>query len=55
MITNRAEELMEQLKQNASVEVLGVVQASGASGGRNGKELNWTLKFAFEVWKYSNG
>jgi hypothetical protein len=55
MITNRAEELMEQLKQNAIVEVLGVVQASGASGGRNGKELNWTLKFAFEVWKYSNG
>jgi hypothetical protein len=55
MITNRAEELMEQLKQNAIVEVLGVVQASGASGGRNGKELNWTLKFAFEAWKYSNG
>lgn len=54
MIKNRIEELMEQLNQNAIVEVLGVVQPSGANGGCMGKEGKWILTFTFEVWKYAN-
>lgn len=46
---------MEQLSQNPITEVLGVVQASGASGGKIGKEGNWILRFAFEAWKYAGG
>jgi len=45
---------MEQLKQNPIVEILGVVQPSGAGGGRYGQEEHWTLRFSLEAWKYSN-
>jgi hypothetical protein len=54
-MTTQQIELMAQLERCATVEVLGVVRANGVGGGLNGKEEHWTLRFAFDAWKYSSG
>jgi len=55
MIPDNTRQLMEELKTHPVVEVLGVVQASGAGGVKAGPTGDWILKFSFEAWKHSAG
>src|SRR5262245_20904819 len=47
----RMKRLRDQLAAASVVEVLGVVSASGAGGGRSGGEKLWTLRFTLDAWR----
>lgn len=47
----RMERLRKQLAAAPVVELLGVVSASGAGGGRFGSQKLWTLRFTLDAWR----
>jgi hypothetical protein len=47
----RMKRLRDQLAASPIVEVLGVVSASGASGGQFGDQKLWTLQFTLDAWR----
>jgi hypothetical protein len=51
---DRLNKLTEELREMPIVELLGVVDASGA-GGAKMADKDWNLRFAFDGWKYSGG
>jgi len=50
----RQQELFERLNNCDIAEILGLVDASGASGSKSQGEKLWTLLFTFDAWKYKN-
>jgi len=44
--------LLERLKEQPLLEVIGVVGANGPSGSHLFGELLWTLQLSFECWKF---
>ncbi|MFQ3661710.1 MAG: DUF2262 domain-containing protein, partial [Chloroflexaceae bacterium] len=51
----RQKRLRDQLAVSPVVDVLGVVSAHGAGGGRGGSEHMWVLMFTFDAWRIVGG
>lgn len=47
----RMKRLRDQLAASPIVEILGVVSASGAGGGKSRGEKLWTLQFTLDAWR----
>lgn len=54
MSTSR-DELIEQLKSQPLVELIGVVDAGGAGGGKSRGENLWSFTFALVAWRSNGG
>lgn len=54
-MTTSRDELIEQLKARPLVELTGVVDASGAGGGKSQGEKLWSFTFVLVVWRSNGG
>lgn len=52
---DRLDKVMEELELVPVVELLGVVDPGGVSGGQRAGDKDWLLHFAFASWKYVDG
>jgi hypothetical protein len=54
-MTTSRDELIAQLKSKPLVELIGIVSASGAGGGKSRGEKLWSFTFALVAWHINGG